>query len=274
VPGAVRFLDCETTQSVAGEHVVCLVGVLQVDARGWSAQQWGAPAPELERALLAELVAHLRVDPSPVVTWNGASFDLPVLRRRARRLGPWELPSFPHVDALPAGRRLFAVRCGNARLATLEAALTELRRVEDLPSREIPARIQEDWRARGRVSPDLLLRVADHNLVDLVALAIVAQHVARGLQSPASARDLRAVVRHRWSRGDLEGLVAVAEAAWERLAQGATAGGGGDGADDAAALREVARSAARAARRGGQRALVERWRARAGLPGVARAAAL
>src|SRR5262245_51803787 len=129
--------------------------------------QWLLAGFAAERALLArvrERVTLARV----LVTFNGKSFDLPLLKARARLAGT-DLPTegLAHLDLLHVTRRLLQVGWPDCRLRTAEARALRLERANDLPGSEAPAAWRR-WLAQGDAS--LLGRVADHNRADLLAL--------------------------------------------------------------------------------------------------------
>jgi len=102
------------------------------------------------------------------VTFNGRTFDLPLLRLRAayhRIRAP--LPD-RHVDLLPAARRLWGSRLPNCRLQTLERLVCGRRpRRGDIDGGEIP-RAYHDFVRSGE--PWEMLRVLEHNAADLLTL--------------------------------------------------------------------------------------------------------
>ena len=120
-----------------------------------------------EPAML-ELIAE-GVSPGDVlVTYNGRSFDLPLLATRYRINGLADpLAHLAHCDLLHPVRRLFSSRWPDCRLATAESALLGYRRRGDLPGAFAP----DAWFAylrRGDASA--LAAVCEHNARDLASL--------------------------------------------------------------------------------------------------------
>src|SRR5437763_52010 len=100
-----------------------------------------------EPALLAALVPLLE-QAAGVVTFNGSAFDLPLLETRfvlARRRWP---PRLPHLDLLRPARRVFAPRCADCRLTTLEREVLGLEREDDVPGALIPTLYFDFLRSR------------------------------------------------------------------------------------------------------------------------------
>ena len=105
-----------------------------------------------------------------LVTYNGRGFDWPlvVARYRLHRRAPPELAG--HLDLLPIARRLWKHRLGGARLVTVEGAICDVTRDDDLPGALAPERYFGYLRSRdGR----LLAGVVDHNRQDIVSLGML-----------------------------------------------------------------------------------------------------
>ncbi|HJX67110.1 MAG TPA: ribonuclease H-like domain-containing protein, partial [Candidatus Limnocylindrales bacterium] len=112
-----------------------------------------------------------------LVTYNGRSFDWPLLETRFRmcRRQPPELDG--HLDLLHLVRRLFRHRLPDARLQTVERHLLRRVRAPDIPSWEIPALYQAFLRG-GPTGP--IRVVARHNAEDVVTLGRILAHLERG----------------------------------------------------------------------------------------------
>ena len=137
-----------------------------------------------ERALLlalAEALAPFR----HVVTFNGKSFDLPLLETRfvLARLGPRWRPEL-HFDLLHPARRLWRQRLESCSLGALEAAILGHQRGPDVPSWLIPG-IYAEYLRRGESGP--LRRVFSHNRHDLLSLAALVTQVGRRLAAPLAS---------------------------------------------------------------------------------------
>lgn len=102
------------------------------------------------------------------VTFNGRTFDVPLLRLRAsyHRLAPPR--PHRHLDLLPVARRLWGRGLPNCRLQTLERHICGRGpRIDDIPGSEIP-RAYHDFVRTGE--PWEMLRILEHNAGDLLAL--------------------------------------------------------------------------------------------------------
>ena len=166
------FLDTETTGLAGGTGTAAfLIGLGFVDEDRFRVRQYFMRDYHEEPALLRGLAEDL-VRFRHVVTFNGRTFDLPLLESRYRlNRDRYPLADVLHLDLLPPARRLWKLRLVSCRLQSLEADLLGLRRRADVPGEEIP-RIYFDYvrRRDGRA----LLRVLEHNRVDVVSLAALA----------------------------------------------------------------------------------------------------
>ena len=178
LPGACYF-DTETTGLSTGTGtVVFLAGLGFLDGDRLVVRQLLLPDYPHEPALLRLVAADL-ASRERVVTYNGRGFDLPLLTTRLTVHGLFrELAALPltHDDLLPVARRLFRRPLGGARLAIVEAGVLGVRRTSDCPGSEVPARYFSYLRGG---SPGLLADVLDHNLQDIVSLALLEAEVLR-----------------------------------------------------------------------------------------------
>jgi uncharacterized protein YprB with RNaseH-like and TPR domain len=167
-PERFLFLDTETTGLAGGTGTTAfMVGVAWIEGRVLRLAQWLLAGFAGEAALL-ERVAERFGRADAIVSFNGKSFDLPLLKARAR-LAARELGAdrLIHVDLLHITRRLLVAGWPDCRLRTAEARALQLERTDDLPGAEAPAAWRR-WLAQGDAS--LLGRVLEHNRADLLSL--------------------------------------------------------------------------------------------------------
>ena len=166
------FLDTETTGLAGGTGTAAfLIGAGWVEGDRFRVRQYFMRDYHEEPALLQGLSDDVS-NFSRLVTFNGKSFDIPLLAARfqlARRRFP--LAEVPHLDLLHPARRLWRARLESCRLQSLEAALLGLRRRGDIPGDEIP-QVYFDWVRRRDARR--LERVFEHNRQDIVSLAALA----------------------------------------------------------------------------------------------------
>ncbi len=186
-PDRILFLDIETSglMSGAGTYVI-LVGVGWFDQGAFHLEQVFLRHPAEENALLAHLEARL-VRGDAVVTYNGKSFDLPLIRTRYR-LNGWENPPTDrliHIDLLHLARRLWRPQLSNATLLSMEThILRPARAMDDIPGWQIP-QIYADYLHDGDATP--LRAVVYHNAMDVLSLAALYAQSVEVLRAPADA---------------------------------------------------------------------------------------
>jgi uncharacterized protein YprB with RNaseH-like and TPR domain len=161
------FLDTETTGLTGGSGTVAfLVGIARFDDDSLLLTQLLLPNLGGEVPMLVALAEHLAAA-SCILTYNGKSFDWPLLRTRyvMNRLPVPALP--PHVDLLHASRRIWKPRLGSVRLTDVEREIMRFSREGDVDGAEIPSRYFSFLREGGT---DWLVPVLEHNQNDLIAL--------------------------------------------------------------------------------------------------------
>jgi len=163
------FLDTETTGLAGGSGTYAfLVGLAWWEGGGLEVEQLFMRDYSEERSLLfalAERLAERRV----LVTFNGKSFDWPLLETRYRMSRKIPLPGpRAHLDFLHPARNLWRLRLGSVRLSQLERHVLGWDRGADLMSGLIP-QIYLDFIRGGPA--ERLIPVFQHNQMDLRGLA-------------------------------------------------------------------------------------------------------
>jgi uncharacterized protein YprB with RNaseH-like and TPR domain/alpha-D-ribose 1-methylphosphonate 5-triphosphate synthase subunit PhnG len=201
------FLDTETTGLSGGTGTFAfLIGLGWCEAQDFVvcqlfARDFHEEAPML--TVLQEMASEKRF----LVTFNGRAFDVNLLSARfiLNRLSD-PLAGMPHLDLLPASRRLAGHRLENCRLTTLESEVLRLSRTSDVPGWEIPGRYFA-WLRSGDGA--LLEDVFHHNRLDIVSMAALAVHfsdlLTRGHEHPCPHQgDLLAAARLHLCRGNAQ----------------------------------------------------------------------
>jgi uncharacterized protein len=165
------FLDTETTGLSGGTGTVAfLVGLAWRDGDRLALAQYFLCDFNQESALLWAVGQCVR-EAGVLVSYNGKTFDWPLLQTRLvmRRADPgW--PSPPHLDLLTLARRIFKPRLPDCALQTIEQAVLDLHRADDLPGTLIPGRYFT-WLRGG--DPRALDPVFDHNRQDVLSMAVL-----------------------------------------------------------------------------------------------------
>ena len=168
------FLDTETTGLAGGTGTYAfLVGLAWWDAGGLQVEQLFLRDFSEEHSLLYELAARLAERPV-LVTFNGRSFDWPLLENRFTMTRAIRIPQLAaHLDLLHPARALWRLRLGSVRLVELErhvldAARLGWHREDDISCALIPQYYFDYLRG---ASPQPLAGVVKHNQMDLRGLA-------------------------------------------------------------------------------------------------------
>jgi len=176
------FLDTETTGLAGGTGTYpFLVGIAWWDAGGLEVEQFFMREQSEEHSLLVALAERIAERPV-LVTFNGKSFDWPLLETRYRMTRAIK-PPFPraHLDFLHPARNLWRLRLGSVRLAELEKHVLGWNRGADVISELIP-QIYFDYLRGGPAEP--LVPIFRHNQMDLQGLAGLATRVLALLSNP------------------------------------------------------------------------------------------
>ncbi len=184
----VLFLDTETTGLAGGTGTLpFLVGLAWYGDGELVVEQLLLRQPGQEGPLLAFLTDKL-ASASALVTFNGKTFDWPLLCSRFV-LNRMPAPAIVHhVDLLHCARRVFKFRLEQVRLANLEREVLGFSREDDIAGHEIPA----TYFAYLRGAPgSLLTPVVEHNALDLVSLAALLGHFGASYSCEGADRDPR-----------------------------------------------------------------------------------
>jgi uncharacterized protein len=203
-PEEILCLDTETTGLAGGTgSLAFLVGLGWWEAGSFTVRQLFLGGPGREAPLLAaiaEASSRFRV----VVTYNGASFDLPLLRTRAllaRRDDP--CGGLVSWDLLTAVRRLWGRRLSDCRQQSAEAAICGLARGEDdIDGALIP---QTYFRYLQDGDVGLLPNVLRHNRRDVCGMGHLLGEILAAATTVAPAPPVRdawpGCWQDAWSRG-------------------------------------------------------------------------
>ena len=176
----VLFLDTETTGLSGGAGTVAFeIGLGFIDDRGMVIRQYIMRDYSEEPAMMAE-IASLITRFDTIVSFNGKSFDLPLLESRmvmSRIRLP--LTKMPHLDLLHAARRVYRLRLRRCNLASLEEAVLGQTRNDDLPGAQVPQRYFDYIRTKEFA---LLEDVLRHNLDDVRSLACLTGHLCHAFR--------------------------------------------------------------------------------------------
>ncbi len=184
------FFDLETTGLNGGAGTYAfLVGCARFEVDGALVIEQHLLTDVVgERAMLQAVAEHLG-DAGALVTFNGKSFDAPLVETRYlfhRSDSP--CAALPHLDMLHPARRFWgATTADGCSLGTLESKILGVTRMDDVPGFEIPGRYFTFVRT-GDARP--LEAVLEHNRLDLISLAgLTACMLSLIDAGPSAARD-------------------------------------------------------------------------------------
>jgi uncharacterized protein len=202
------FLDTETSGLAGGTGTYAfLIGAGRFEEDSFQLAQIFMRDPIEELACLAALNGFLGSCPG-LVTFNGKSFDVPLLNTRYITNGETcILNDAAHVDLLPLARRLWRDRLPSRALGYLEEHILGAQRTqEDVPGWMIPT-MYFDYLRTGDALP--LRKVFYHNAMDILSMAALLNHMACLLENPfdervSNAQDIIALAKLYEDLGDLE----------------------------------------------------------------------
>lgn len=181
------FLDTETSGISGGTGTYAfLVGVARFIDGKFVLKQFFMRDPAEEPAML-EALLHFLAPCEGLVTFNGKSFDAPLLvtRYSLHRI-PVPFQNYAHIDLLPLARRLWRDRLPSRALKYLEEHVLGFTRSSDeAPGYEIPW-LYFDYLRTGDASP--LAGVFYHNAMDVVAMAALLGHICELLDNPYNGK--------------------------------------------------------------------------------------
>ena len=185
------FLDTETSGLSGGTGTYAFLvgaGRFEESASGriFRLLQFFMRDPGEEPALL-EALADFLAPCNGLVTYNGKSFDAPLLRTRYTLHNiPIPFEDYAHVDLLHLARRLWRDRLPSRTLKYIEEnVLSAPRSSEEVPGYEIPW-LYFDYLRTGDVSE--MKGIFYHNAMDIVALAAMFGLTASMLHDPFDER--------------------------------------------------------------------------------------
>lgn len=219
-PSRALFFDTETTGLGVGTGTCAfLIGLGYFEVLDGSAPEAGAlvleqlllRSPVDEAAALA--VFRERVEAcSLLVSFNGKTFDWPLLCDRfvMHRMRP--PPERPHLDLLHVARRLHRARIGACRLKSVESEVLGFERDGDIDGADVAPRYAHFLRTGDE---EALRAVVDHNLWDVASMAALVGLYGEPFDV-LHPSDLLGIARTLKRTKDLERATQVTERALER----------------------------------------------------------
>ncbi len=179
------FFDTETSGLAGGTGTYAfMVGAGRFEGDEFILAQFFLRDPSEEPAMLealAEFIAPCEI----LVSYNGKSFDAPLLQTRYRLHDmPIPFADYAHLDLLHLARRLWRDRLASRTLQSIERHILGVGRTsEEVPGYEIPYLYFDYLRDRNATS---MKGVFYHNEIDILSLAALLNHAGMMLENPFS----------------------------------------------------------------------------------------
>jgi uncharacterized protein len=162
-----------------------LIGIGRITPQGFRVRQFFMREFGEEASQLSAVFEHLK-EFEVVITYNGRTFDQPLLETRFRMMrqrSPFS--TLEHLDLLHGARRLWKLRFDSCRLVDLENQILGVERHGDLPGELIPYVYFEYLRTHEILR---LVPIFHHNAVDILTLACLTAIVPHAFQPPEQAQ--------------------------------------------------------------------------------------
>jgi len=182
-PSDLLILDLETTGLGRGATIAFMVGLGYFDADKYIVEQLFLPEPDAEFNSF-DRILELLEQKSVLVTFNGKTFDVPVLESRFLNNQLWtKIRNMEHIDVLHIARRLWKNRAPSCALETLEYyILGQIRDKElDIEGSIIP---QTYYQFLITGEADLVQRIFIHNQLDVLNTATLLAMICNNVSFP------------------------------------------------------------------------------------------
>ncbi|HHS13003.1 MAG TPA: hypothetical protein ENN03_04460 [bacterium] len=215
------FLDTETTGLAGGTGTVpFLVGLGWFEHDRFVLRQYFLRDFSDEPALLQAVTHHLKMA-GAIVTYNGKTFDCPLMSSRyilSRLEDP--IRSLPHIDLLHPVRRIWRRRLQDCSLTHVERRLLQFERLHDIPGSMIPGVYFEYLRSGWNQN---MRSVFTHNQWDVLSLAALLRRLHAVYCDPLNLThplDLYSAGRLMEQRGRCDTARMCYQQAFDRMEEG------------------------------------------------------
>ena len=177
------FFDTETSGLSGGTGTYAfMVGVGRFDGDEFILAQFFLRDPAEEPAML-EALAEFFAYGEVLVSYNGKSFDAPLLETRYKLHSiPIPFENYAHLDLLHLARRLWRDRLASRTLQSIEKEILGVTRTaEEVPGYEIPY-LYFDYLRDKDATP--MKGIFYHNEIDILSLAALLNHAGMMLDDP------------------------------------------------------------------------------------------
>lgn len=208
------FLDTETTGLQGGTGTVpFLLGLAFYDeAHGGFVLEQALLRRLGEEAPILELAARRLNEASMIVTYNGKSFDMPLLRTRFV-MNRMPVPADkPHLDLVHVARRIHGTRLKHRTLVNIESEVLGRERVGDVAGADVVQCYMHYLRTGDESA---LSGVIEHNAADVLSMVALVGLYGEPLGS-LGGEDLAGVAKTLKRAGQLERAAEAADVALDK----------------------------------------------------------
>ncbi|MCF8001030.1 MAG: ribonuclease H-like domain-containing protein [Halanaerobiales bacterium] len=169
----ILFIDTETTGLMGGTGTVSfLIGIGYFHDEKFVVEQYLMRDYDEETPMLIDIKKKLK-EHDIVISFNGKSFDIPLIKTRLI-LNRLKRPDFKlHVDLLHSARRLWSF-LDSCSLNSLEKNILDFKRVDDIPGNLIPELYFEFLENKDLKQ---LIPILEHNRYDILSLVTLFTHL-------------------------------------------------------------------------------------------------
>ena len=212
------FVDTETTGLSGGTGTVAfLVGIGYFSEDTFQVDQYFIDSFAKEEGML-DLIADFLQPYTTVISFNGKTFDLPILENRYVLAGQkTPFARLDHLDLLHPSRQLWKLTLENCRLQTIEKNILHHYREDDVPGEEAP-RIYFRYLQAGDPVP--LEPVFRHNADDIVSLVAITSALWRQFHAPDEDSEAGLIDHARGRMYSNKGELSLALCAYRRSLSG------------------------------------------------------
>lgn len=202
----VCFFDTETTGLSGGAgSIIFQAGIGYFEENNLVVDQFFISSPVEEPRFLTALSEILTSHPT-VVTYNGKSFDVPLLNTRLI-LNRMAEPELNVIDLLHASRSIWKHQLSTFRLTDVERGVLGIFRENDLPGSMVPGVYRDYILGRDRGT---IFEVLRHNHQDIVSLALLLKHLAIACRDQNNSHILVTLARKHFQNKDSDACIDAA----------------------------------------------------------------
>ncbi|MFW5986200.1 MAG: ribonuclease H-like domain-containing protein [Halanaerobiales bacterium] len=195
-PHDLLFFDTETTGLMGGTGTIpFLIGLGYFEGESFIVKQLFMRDFDEEMPVLSTLATEI-TKYQILISFNGKSFDLPLLKTRMimNRLSELNIPY--HLDLLSAARSLWS-HLDSCSLNNLEKRVLNINRNDDLPGSKVP---QMYFKYLDQKKPEYIEPIFEHNTIDIVSMVTMLIHLQK---IHKNSRDFHLSARELYNLGCL-----------------------------------------------------------------------